>query len=92
MLLFPPPSSKDVFFFVPFLSTRLPGRGTLPFVSSLFIFPLLFSLSLIHRAQKGEEEGEGVFYLGQETTGKNGHKKVNDLRREGEREKGRVMK
>lgn len=53
----PPPSSEDVFFSFS-LSPRLPGRGTPPFVSKCTLslsFPLLFSLFLIHGAQRARE-------------------------------------
>lgn len=55
------------------LSPRLPGRGTPAFVSECTLslsFPLLFSLSLIHGAQRLKGEGEGeVFHLDKERYG-----------------------
>lgn len=66
MLSSPPPSSKDVFFFS--LSPRLPGRGTLPFVSKGTLslsFPLLFFLSLIHGAQRVRERARRSLSPGQ---------------------------
>lgn len=66
MLSSPPPSSKDVFFFS--LSPRLPGRGTLPFVSEGTLslsFPLLFSLSLIHWVQRVRERARRSLSPGQ---------------------------
>lgn len=66
--VFPPPFSEDVFFFF-VLSPRLPGRGTLPFVSKCTLslsFPLLFSVSLIHCAQRAREREKRSLSPGQE--------------------------
>ena len=63
----PPPSSEDVFFFFS-VSHRLPGRGTLPFVSKGTLslsFPLLFFLSLIHGAQRATERAKRGLSPGQ---------------------------
>lgn len=68
MPLSPPPSSEVSFFFFS-LSPRLPGRGTLPFVSKGTLslsFPLLFSFFLIHRVQRAKEREGEVFHLDQE--------------------------
>ena len=68
MLSSPPPSSKDVCFFFFSLSPRLPGRGTLPFVSKGTLslsFPLLFSLPLIHGAQRARERARRSLSPGQ---------------------------
>lgn len=57
---------RCMFFFS--LSPRLPGRGTLPFVSKGTLslsFPLLFSLSLIHGAQKARERARRSLSPGQ---------------------------
>lgn len=57
---------KMCFFFS--LSPRLPGRGTLPFVSKGTLslsFPLLFSLPLIHGAQRARERARRSLSPGQ---------------------------
>lgn len=70
MMLFPPPSSKDVFFSSPSSFPDFLGGVHCPLCPLSLSPPLLFSLSHIHRAQKGEEEGEReVFHLGQEGHG-----------------------
>ena len=60
------PLKMCVFFFS--LSPRLPGRGTLPFVSKGTLslsFPLLFSLPLIHGAQRARERARRSLSPGQ---------------------------
>lgn len=93
MPLFPPPSSKDVFFFL-FRSPRLPGRGTLPFVSKGTLSlssPLLFSLSLIHGAQRARNRArEKSFTWARRDTGRNGHKGAEKQR--GRERKGEIMR
>lgn len=71
MLSSPPPSSKDVFFFLPLSQTSWEGYTALCVRRhSLFIFPSLI-LSFPHSwgtKSKGEGEGE-VFHLDQEGHG-----------------------
>lgn len=87
MLSSPPPSSKDVLFFS--LSPRLPGRGTLPFVSEGTLslsFPLLFSCSLIHKAQRARERvREKSFTWTRKATGRNWLQRGRETEREGEK-------
>lgn len=79
MLLFSPPSS---FFSFPFLSTRLPGRGTLSFVSSLFIFPsLILPHSRGHKGARKRARRKSFTWAGR-ATGKSGLKGVREMRGE----------
>lgn len=94
MLSSPPPSSKDVFSLS--LSPRLPGRGTLPFVSKGSL-SLSLSLSLIlsfahSRGTKREGEGEESFTWTRRATGRTRLQKSRENREGGRKRKDEITR